>query len=225
MRWAALVVLFLLSLPAGAQVSSAAPLTTVVRGRGAWRVVLLHGYGAPGDDLVPLAERLSARVPATFVVPAAPRVARFDPEGRLWYEIDAPDSDAQARDVAMRLDTLIDSLGVPSEHVIVGGFSQGAILSGVLAREGRHRLGGIVVLSGRPLAHGPASDTRLGHLPIFAAHGRSDPRIPFARGQAFVDLAQHAGASVTFVPFEGGHEIPASVVDALATWLAQRVGP
>lgn len=219
------------AMPLAAQVSSGESLRTVRVGSGPWRVVLLHGYGAPGDDLVPVARTLASTVPgATFIVPAAPYPARGGGGrtggGRVWYELEQPDTDAQEADAVARLDALVDALvaeGVPSEHVIVGGFSQGAILSLDLARVGRHRLGGVALLSGRAVEHAHADDTRLASLPVFSAHGRRDARIPFARGEAAVELARAAGADVTFVPFDGVHEIPASVLDALAAWLRARI--
>lgn len=224
--WIAAALIGAAALPLAAQVSSGAPLESVRVGHGAWRVVLLHGYGAPGDDLLPVARTLASTVPgATFVVPAAPTPAHGG-GGRVWYELEQPDTDAQEADAVARLDALVDVLvaeGVPSEHVIVGGFSQGAILSLDLARVGRHHLGGVALLSGRAVPHAHADDTRLAGLPVFSAHGRRDARIPFARGEAAVELARAAGADVTFVPFDGVHEIPASVIDALGAWLRARV--
>lgn len=73
-------------------------LTVVTRGAGAWRVVLLHGYGSPGDDLVSLADELVPRVPATFVVPASPLPWHADPIGRVWF--DQHDADASQLDPA-----------------------------------------------------------------------------------------------------------------------------
>ncbi len=57
-------------------------------------------------------------------------------------------------------------------------------------------------------------------LPIFIAHGRNDGVLPFAIADRFRTKLQAAGMDVTWVPFDGGHEIPASVVEALNAFLA-----
>jgi len=222
LAWAAVLALLLALAPiAHAQLPG---LTAVTRGTGAWRVLLLHGYGSPPGDLESLADTLSARVPgATFVVPTSPLAWHGDPRGRVWFDQHDADANAQIRRARNAIDGLLDELetsdGVPSTHVIVGGFSQGAILSIEMALAGRHRLGGIAPLSGRALGHPQSSYARLANLPIFEAHGRADPMVPFARGEAFVTRARAAGADVQFEIFDGVHEIPPSVEDALATWL------
>ena len=228
-RW--LVVALALTLPVHAQPGARADplpgMTIVTRGSGAWRVVLLHGYGSPPDDLVSLADELVPRVPsATFVVPGSPLPWHGDMRGRVWFDQHDEDASAQIRRARAAIDGLVDGFeheGVPSEHVIIGGFSQGAILSIEMALAGRHRLGGIAPLSGRALGHPESSYARLAHLPVFEAHGRADPLVPFARGEAFVTRARAAGADVQFEIFDGVHEIPSSIVDALATWLSAHV--
>jgi phospholipase/carboxylesterase len=184
--------------------------------------VLLHGWGAPGDDLVSLADELAAlsHRPMRVIVPAAPIAMRHG--GRAWYDLHADDATRQAARARGSIEAVVRTLGergVAPEHVIVGGFSQGAILSIELALVGQPRVGGIAVLSGRALEHPARTYRALEHLPIFQSHGRSDDRIPFARGEAFREAATRAGASVEHVPFEGGHAIPPVVVTALAAWL------
>jgi phospholipase/carboxylesterase len=184
--------------------------------------VLLHGYGAPGADLVSLADEVIARCerPLRVIVPAAPIAMQGG--GRAWYEIDSPDAQAQARRAREAIGGVVATLaerGVPSERVIVGGFSQGGILSIETAVDGRAHLAGIAVLSGRSLPHPDASHAALEGLPIFQAHGRSDARIAFAQGEAFREIAIRAGARVEPLVFEGGHTIPPEVVVGLASWI------
>jgi phospholipase/carboxylesterase len=220
---AALALVFALVPLASGQSIEPLEVTSVTRGSGAWCVILLHGYGSPPDDLVPIADVLAARVPARFVVPASPLPWHGDMRGRVWFDQHHEDANREIRVARATIDHLVETSGVPSEHVIVAGFSQGAILSIEMALAGRHRLGGIAALSGRALGHPASSYRRLSGLPIFESHGRADPMVPFARGETFVTRAREAGADVTFVPFEGVHEIPDAVIDALATWLAARM--
>ena len=228
-RMAAILALFF-ALGSTATAQPVAPLPGVSiarRGAGEWRVILLHGYGSPPDDLVSLGESLSARVPAVFVIPGSPLPWHGDPRGRVWFDQHHEDASREIRVARATIDAIIESFDsdeqVPSSHVIVAGFSQGAILSIEMALAGRHRLGGIAPMSGRALGHPASRYERLRGLPIFESHGRADPIVPFARGEQFVTRARAAGADVTFETFEGVHEIPASVEDALATWLRVRV--
>ena len=55
-------------------------------------------------------------------------------------------------------------------------------------------------------------------LPVFQSHGTADPLLPYAQAEQLRDLLQGAGATVTWVPFRGGHEIPGAVIDALGRW-------
>jgi phospholipase/carboxylesterase len=186
--------------------------------------VLMHGYGAPGDDLVSLAEELVRRVPRPLrvVVPAAPIAMSHG--ARAWYEIDSPEAAAQTERACVAIEGMIATLsasGVPASRVSVGGFSQGGILSIEAALRGHARLAGIVVLSGRALPHDESDYRRLASLRIFQAHGRSDARIAFAQGEAFGAAATRAGAVLEPVVFDGGHTIPPDVVVALARWIGE----
>jgi phospholipase/carboxylesterase len=202
-------------------------LTVVERGspKAPRAVILLHGYGSHPEDLVPLAETLAALVDARFIVPAAPRPFRGGGGGRVWFDHHLPDAAAQIRAARSEIDGVIETLatrGVDSRHVIVAGFSQGAILSIEMALAGRRPLCGIGVLSGRALGHPAQSYRRLRELPIFSSHGRNDDRVPFRRGELFVKRARASGADVRFETFDGEHEIPSSIVTALGDWLAER---
>lgn len=186
--------------------------------------VLLHGYGAPGADLVSLADEVIARCgrPLRVIVPAAPIAMQGG--GRAWYEIDSPDAEAQARRARESIEGVVSTLaerGVPSERVIVGGFSQGGILSIETAVDGHARLAGIAVLSGRSLPHEERAYAVLRDLPIFQAHGTSDARIAFAQGEAFRETALRSGAQLEPLVFEGGHTIPPEVVVGLASWIGR----
>lgn len=186
--------------------------------------VLLHGYGAPGDDLVSLADALIAQCgrPLRVIVPVAPIAMRGG--GRAWYEIESPEAEGQARAAREAIEGVVATLGargVPASRVIVGGFSQGGILSIETAVDGHARLAGIAVLSGRSLPHPEPAYRALDGLPIFQAHGRGDARIAFARGEDFRETATRAGANVEQVVFEGGHTIPPEVVAGLASWIGR----
>lgn len=208
-------------------------------------VVLLHGFGAPADDLASLWRVVDAPAGTRWAFPAAPLslTSMGYGEGRAWWmidierhllamqrgETDAPReappgmSEARAKVVAM-LDEL-EALVRPSK-VVLGGFSQGAMVSCDVALQTGRALAGIALLSGTLAAQdewAPRASSRPGFR-VFQSHGSSDPMLPYARAEKLRDMLREGGADVTWVPFRGGHEIPPPVVDSLGKWLRATLG-
>jgi phospholipase/carboxylesterase len=210
-------------------------------------VVLMHGYGAPGDDLVSLSGMLEAPAGTTFVFPEAPSLAgdaaMIDVFGdaRAWWPIDVgrfqraalsgsvddlmdevPPELAPAREslVAM-LDALERETGTPSERVVLGGFSQGSMLALDVALRTKRPLAGLVLLSGTLLAKRewvPLMAERAG-LKVFQSHGTEDPILPYRIAEKLRHALEGAGMRVSFTRFEGGHGIPPQVMRDFGTWL------
>ena len=198
-------------------------------------VVLLHGWGAPGDDLVPLTEALSH--PRTrFYVPAGPL-----PEvggGRAWWHLDPADRPLHAWDdqeaaghqphqqvlaaraAIQQLLRTIQSRQRP-ERLMLGGFSQGAMLSLDVALAADPPVDRAFALSGVLLADSLAAlkTARPTKPPVFMSHGRQDQMLSFQGGQKARELLERHGYSVEFHTFAGGHEIPMEVVAALRKFL------
>jgi phospholipase/carboxylesterase len=198
-------------------------------------VILLHGFGAPGDDLVALAPYL--RAPVRFVFPAAPtELGGLYGDSRAWWPLDMARLEAQMRSgkrdttdvppelagIRAEMTKLVDHYA-QSSRVVLGGFSQGAMLSLDVALH-RGGLAGLVLLSGTLIAENEWTPLMpsLASTPIFMSHGRQDPLLPFSIAEALRDKLAKAGATVDWHPFAGGHEIPPAVLDGLAAFLAQR---
>jgi phospholipase/carboxylesterase len=199
-------------------------------------VVLLHGWRAPGDDLVSLAREL-ARPRTRFLVPAAPL-----PEpggGRAWWQIDRgtrpphvwkdelpPDFRVNAQVTAARLgvQTLLREARAryAPESLALVGFSQGAQLALDVALAADPRVDRVAALSGALIADSlPALRAAEAPLPaVFVSHGQTDRVLPFQGAKSFQALLAQRGYAVTFLPFAGGHEIPADVVAALGRFLS-----
>ena len=98
--------------------------------------------------------------------------------------------------------------------IVLGGFSQGAMLSGEIAFQTEQPLAGLVLIGGTTVNEAAWVERFPGRrsLPIFIAHGRNDGVLPFAIADRFRTKLQAAGMDVTWVPFDGGHEIPRGVV-------------
>ena len=203
-------------------------------------VVLMHGWGAPGDDLVPLADELAAPG-RLFVFPEAPLPAMAG--GRAWWPLDLMRmQSARARgeeralrqetppglpEVRARVSALITELtsqtGVAPGDVFIGGFSQGAMVATDVTLASPGLVGGLIVLSGSITAETewtPRLPLLAPGLPVFMSHGRGDPVLPFAFAETLRDQFQVAHHPVTWVPFDGGHGIPGVVLSRLQAFLA-----
>jgi phospholipase/carboxylesterase len=191
-------------------------------------VMLLHGFGAPADDLVPLAQVLDVR--AQFSFPAAP-LEYFG--GRAWWMLDPDVFDHPERD---RTNELPDGLTAARSQVlaaieqidgplVIGGFSQGAMLACDVALHTSRPLAALVLMSAT-LIDAPEwkklAPSRKG-LPVFQSHGTRDPLLTFEAAEKLRDLLAEGGLAVEFHPFRGGHEIPAEILARLAAFLNQRI--
>jgi phospholipase/carboxylesterase len=111
----------------------------------------------------------------------------------------------------------------PGGPLVLGGFSQGAMVASEVAYRTSVPLAGLVLLSGTPLDE---QEWQSGYgqrrgLAVFVAHGRADPVLPFSGSERMRRELAAAGSRVTWHPFDGGHEIPAEVVIALNQFLRE----
>ncbi len=193
-------------------------------------VVVLHGRQMCAADLAPFARALN--MPVHFVFPDAPLPA--EPRGRTWWPVDSearmrrlaggpmelsamdPEGRAEAR---AQLGELIESLA-PRQLVLVG-FSQGGMLAMDYTLHAGVRPAALALLSStriaiadwQPRAH------LLAGLPVLVAHGTRDAELAFHAGELLRDFALAGGARVTWLPFDGGHELPLVVWRGLRKFL------
>jgi phospholipase/carboxylesterase len=202
--------------------------------RGNDAVVLLHGWGAPGDDLVSLGRELE-RAKTTIFVPAGPLT---EGSGRAWWHFDpnAPRAYAETDEappahqplpavmtaraaVRALLDETRQRLAPP--RVALAGFSQGAMLSLDVALQCDAGVERVAVLSGALLLDSlPALLANCRARPrVLVTHGRFDPIVPFHWAERSVAILERHGLRVDFRPFDGKHAIPIEVRSALAEFL------
>jgi phospholipase/carboxylesterase len=205
--------------------------------------VLFHGFGAPGDDLVALADAFDA--PVRFVFPAAPlELGGMYVGARAWWMIDfarieadrargtdrrdeIPDGLAEARTQVMALlDQLQAKFAIAPNQLVLGGFSQGAMISLDVALHRAAPPAGLILMSGTLIAS-PVWQPRMAQLagvPVALSHGQQDPILPFRTAEVLRDRLIAAGAAVDWRPFVGGHEIPGAAIEG-ATALLDKLAP
>jgi len=167
-------------------------------------LVLLHGRGADEDDLFPLLDALD---PDQRLIGAAPRgPLSLPPGGSHWYavqEIGFPDP-ATFKPTFERASRWLDGLavetGVPSERTVLGGFSQGAVMTYALALgAGRPRPAGLVALSGFvPTVEGLELELDQPLPRAAIGHGTFDPLIGVEWGRRARASLEAAGARVLY---------------------------
>jgi len=211
-------------------------------------VILCHGFGAPGTDLVPLAGellRLNRVLEQTtcFVFPRGPlSLDEFGlPTGRAWWPVDierfaaavetgnydllrheTPVGLVEAREKLIALiNDVRQTFDVSTGQIILGGFSQGAMLTTDTALSLPQRPGGLCIFSGTLLCEEQWRELAAvrGPLPVLQSHGRQDPLLPFPAAEWLRDMLTAAGLPVEFLPFDGMHTIPAAAVERCAALL------
>jgi phospholipase/carboxylesterase len=191
-------------------------------------LILHHGRGADEHDLLGLADVLDPQRRLHVVTPRAPLQLPGSP-GYHWYvvpRVGYPDPDTfecSYRALADLHDELWEGTGIGPERTVLGGFSQGSVMSYALGL-GRDRPApaGILAFSGFvPVVPGWEPDPAgRPDLRIFAAHGRRDPVIEVGFGRRARDLLDASGIAVEYHESDAGHHIdPAQVPDAIS-WLA-----
>ena len=211
-------------------------------------VVFNHGYGASGEDLVPfvpeLLEREPRLAPVRFAFPAGTlslgmaawgdarawwpldwmklSTLSRSPEGRQELRNEVPEGMGSARRKLQGcVEALLAGTGLPPERVVLGGFSQGAMLATDLALSWEQRPAALVALSSVLLAaeRWRALAPRRAGLPVIQSHGRQDPILPYSEGEALRDFLTAAGLAVEFIPFDGPHTVHPDALDRVARLL------
>lgn len=190
-------------------------------------LILMHGRGTSEDDLFPLLDVLDPKRRLLGVTPGGP--LHLPPGGQHWYfvpRVGYPDTDTFAQGFGA-LTAFLDGLGLDWSRTILGGFSQGTVMSyAVGLGEGRPLPAGIVALSGFiPTVDGwRLRDDVPGGFPVAIGHGTRDPIIPIEFAHAARDRLEQAGADVTYVESAIGHTIDPRFLGGLPEWV-DRVVP
>ena len=195
-----------------------------------WLLVLMHGVGSNEQDLFGLAPY----IPETFHVVSLRAPYRMGPNANAWFEfgvnpdgsrtIDEEQEIASRALVVQTVEALARQLNVPASRVIVGGFSQGGIMSLSVLLTKPELVAGAMALHSRLLPEvlsqiAPAS--AFAGKQLWVSQGLQDNVIPVAYGHFIVKQVEPLGLNLTYREFEGAHEIRPQELTALVAWLQQ----
>jgi phospholipase/carboxylesterase len=192
-------------------------------------LVLFHGRGTSEHDLFPLLDALDPERRLLGVTPRGPLA--LPPGGAHWYvirELGYPDPDtfgASYERASSWLDALAAETGIPPERTVLGGFSQGAVMSYALGFGAeRPRPAGIIALSGFvPTAEGFELDLERPLPPVAIGHGTFDPVIGVEWGRRAKELLERAGADVLYQEYPLPHAVDPQFLHRLQPWLREAV--
>jgi len=198
-------------------------------------VLWLHGLGADGHDFAPIVPQLveSHERPLRFVFPHAP-VRPVTINGgmamRAWYDIlgfnrGVPHDEVGIRASDVQVRTLIqreNQRGIPTNRIVLGGFSQGGAISLFSGPRYPEKLAGIMALSCYMLLEDllPTERAKVNYAtPVFLAHGNQDPVVDFRRGLEAKQLLEAGGYPVEWHPYVMPHSVCPQEVADIANWL------
>ena len=167
------------------------PRLNPLSGQAKQLVILLHGYGADGDDLIGVGRQWQQLLPdAAFVAPNAPELLPGSPMGRQWFPLTFRDPHERWRGVnhagpglGAFLDAELERAGLPPGRLALVGFSQGAMMALHVGLRRPRMVAGIVAFSGLLVLEegkGPESLKEQARTkpPVLLVHGEQDDVIP-----------------------------------------------
>jgi len=179
-------------------------------------VILLHGLGADGNDLIGLAPYWAPQLPtAEFLSPNAPFPCDMAPYGYQWFSAQDRSPDAvlaEVRAAAPFLDAFIDDAlarrGLDDADLALVGFSQGTMMSLFVGLRRGKPVAGILGFSGRLLAPELLADELRSRPRTLLVHGTDDPLVPYESLAAAQAALEGAGVPVETLTCNGiGHSI------------------
>ena len=179
-------------------------------------VVLLHGLGADGNDLISLAPHWAPLLPETeFLSPHAPFPCDMAPYGYQWFSVQQRTPEAVlagVRAAAPFLDGFLDEVlaarGIDESRLALVGFSQGTMMSLHVGLRRAKALAGIVGYSGRLIGGEVLADELRSKPPVLLMHGTADEIVPFESLALAEQQLKALGVPVATVRRPGvGHSI------------------
>lgn len=199
-------------------------------------IIMLHGYGANMQDLFPLWEVWHAEKFNWYFPNGLLPLNMGYYEGRSWFSIDVQEMERAMREGRPRnmrgtvppefdstlshLALFVDEISKKHKTLIVGGFSQGAMCASHLAMNSSLSIDGLILLSGALIAESRCPAQVKG-IPFYQSHGVKDPILDIHSGRELEEKLCSLNFKGKLHPFQGGHEIPPTVVHEVRNFLGQ----
>jgi phospholipase/carboxylesterase len=199
-------------------------------------VVVLHGYGADGNDLLGLAEPVGPHLPDTvFIAPDAPERCTINPMGYQWFPIPWIDGSSEeeamrgmhaaARDLDAFLDQVLADEGITPDRLLLFGFSQGTMMALQVAPRRPTPVAGIVGFSGRLLNPDLLADEAVSRPPVLLMHGDQDDVVPPQSLPEAANALTQAGFTVYADVMKGmAHGIAPEGLSTAVAFMRERLG-
>ena len=202
-------------------------------------VIWLHGLGDSGHGFAPIVPelKLPESLSVKFLFPHAPERPITINNGmrmRAWYDIKSLDFEsradlegvkASAEQVEQLIKAQIES-GIPSERIILAGFSQGGVIALHLAPRFAHKLAGVLALSTYmcepSLLSNEGKDINR-DTPIMMAHGEQDEVVPVFMGNAAFKTLSECGFNATWQTYTMQHNVCMQELNDISAWLQTRL--
>ena len=201
-------------------------------------VVLFHGFGADNQDLASLSGVVASPPHVRWFFPNGPHTVQIGPHmtGRAWFPLRlseleqtgvdftqiSPEGMDKAVDGAIKaIEAIRTKYNLSWNQIVLGGFSQGAMIALQVALTSPEAPAGVTLFSGS-LVNEPelreSVKNRKG-LEFFQSHGTADPILPFELAERLDAILNEEGMSGMLYAFRGGHEIPMVVMREWTSWL------
>ncbi|CAM5198945.1 Phospholipase/carboxylesterase OS=Castellaniella defragrans OX=75697 GN=HNR28_003435 PE=3 SV=1 [Castellaniella defragrans] len=204
-------------------------------------IIWLHGLGADAHDFAPIVPELTGEglPPLRFVFPNAPLRPVTLNQGlpmRAWYDAYGLHRDSREdidgiRATRQSINTLITrecARGVPSEHIVLAGFSQGCAMALYAGLRFERPLAGLIGLSGYlPLRNTTAAERHPvnAQTPVFLAHGTEDPVVPVDFAEISRDILTALGQPVQWHTYPMPHAVHPQEIEDIRDFLLQVFSP
>lgn len=221
------------------QLRSCGPLQAIEFSKnpdGKW-IIMFHGYGADAADLAGLKDGFSFNDRCNWLFPNGPLSVPIGPgwTGRAWWALRMSDLDAnldwstlrpqgleQAANTVMKM---MASMKFDWKDVILGGFSQGAMLATEVYLKAPQNPAGLICLSGTLISEAQWSEVAIQRkgTTVLLSHGESDQVLPHKGSLNLQKFFEKNEIKTQFISFRGAHEIPQSVINKMESYIKDRL--
>ena len=177
-------------------------------------VVMLHGVGSDGDDLIGLAPYFQKVLPdAMFISPHAPFAFDMAPQGYQWFSLQETTPEARLAGTQTAtpilnsfIDDQLEKIGLDEKSLALIGFSQGCMMALHVGLRRKSSIAGILGFSGMLVGPELLGDTIQSRPPVFLSHGDADDVVPVSKLSEAVDALEAVNISVSHHTSSGlGH--------------------